>query len=62
MQNTPKDKTSPKLYTVEDLMNVLQVRRETIYRYFQTGKLKSVKLGKRYVTEEALQAFLNSAK
>ena len=48
-----------KVYTIEELVDVLQVTRRTIYNYLKDGKLKAVKMGKYWrVTEKQLEEFL----
>ena len=48
-----------KVYTIEELVEVLQVTRRTIYNYLKDGKLKAVKMGKYWrVTEKQLEEFL----
>ena len=49
-----------KVYTIEELVEVLQVTRRTIYNYLKDGKLKAVKMGKYWrVTEKQLEEFLS---
>ena len=48
-----------KVYTIEELVEVLQVTRRTIYNYLKDGRLKAVKMGKYWrVTEKQLEEFL----
>jgi excisionase family DNA binding protein len=48
-----------KLYTVEELVEILQVTRRTIYRYIDSGELKAIKVGGYWrVSEAALKDFL----
>lgn len=48
-----------KLYTLEEVMELLHTTRRTLYRYIKDGKLKAVKVGGRWkVTEDALRDFL----
>ena len=48
-----------KVYTIEELVDILQVTRRTIYNYLKEGKLKAVKMGKYWrVTEKQLEEFL----
>ena len=50
-----------KVYTLEELMEVLQVTRRTLYNYIKTGKLKAAKMGKYWrVTEKQLEEFLKA--
>ena len=49
-----------KVYTIEALVEVLQVTRRTIYNYLKDGRLKAVKMGKYWrVTEKQLEEFLS---
>lgn len=49
-----------KLYTVTELMEILQVSNKTLYRYFSSGKLKGSKIGKSWrVSQTQLDEFLN---
>ncbi len=51
--------TEIKVYTVDDVAELLQVTRTTVYAYIKSGKLKAKKIGKYYrITEENLRAFL----
>lgn len=48
-----------KLYTLQEVADILRVSRQTIYNYVTAKKLKAVKYGKEYrVTEETLQEFI----
>lgn len=50
-----------KLYTIEEVTDVLKVSRRTIYTYLKEGKLKAVKIGKYWrVSEENLQEFIST--
>lgn len=50
-----------KVYTLEELVEVLQVTRRTLYNYINDGKLKAVKMGKYWrVTEKQLEEFLQA--
>lgn len=54
--------TDLKVYTIDEIVSLLQVTRRTVYNYIKSGKLKAVKIGKYWrVTEKALEAFLNPA-
>ena len=49
-----------KVYTLEELVDVLKVSRRTIYNYLKDGRLKAVKMGKYWrVTEKQLEEFLS---
>ena len=48
-----------KVYTIDELENLLHVTKRSLYSYIKSGKLKAVKLGKSWrVTEKELEAFL----
>lgn len=50
-----------KVYTLEELVEVLQVTRRTLYNYVRSGKLKAAKIGKYWrVTEKQLEEFLSA--
>jgi len=49
-----------KLYEVEDLVAMLQVSRVTVQGYLRSGRIKGIKIGKRWhVTEKNLRDFLS---
>ncbi len=49
-----------KLYEVEDLVRMLKVSRITVQAYLRTGRMKGVKIGKRWhVTDKNLKDFLS---
>lgn len=49
-----------KVYTLEELVDLLKVTKRTLYNYIKEGKLKAVKMGKYWrVTQKQLDAFLN---
>lgn len=48
-----------KVYTLEEVAEILQLTRRTLYNYIKDGKLKAVKIGKYWrVSEEVLQQFV----
>ena len=48
-----------KIYTLEELAQILTVTRRTLYNYIKSGKLKALKVGKRWrVTQKQLDDFL----
>ena len=50
-----------KLYSVQDLHQFLGVNERTLRGWFNTGRLRGVKLGtKWHITEENLRRFLNA--
>jgi len=45
-----------KLYTLEEVADILKITRRTLYNYIKAGKLPAVKMGKYWrVSEEKLQ-------
>ena len=52
-----------KLYTLQEVADVLRVSRQTIYNYVTAKRLKASKIGKEYrVTEEDLQDFIKNGR
>jgi len=52
-----------KLYTLQEVANILKVSRQTIYNYVTIKKLKATKYGKEYrVTEENLREFIEKGR
>lgn len=50
-----------KLYTIEEISEILKVTPRTIYNYIKSGNLKAVKIGKYWrVTDSALQEFIEN--
>jgi excisionase family DNA binding protein len=50
-----------KMYTLADVMNLLDITRRTLYRYIDDGRLQAVKIARRwYVNEKALQDFMST--
>ncbi len=55
--------TDIKVYTLQEVANILRVSRQTIYNYVTAKRLKASKIGKEYrVTEEDLQDFLKNGR
>jgi hypothetical protein len=49
-----------KLYEVEDLVKMLKLSRVSVQSYLRTGRMKGVKIGKRWhVTDTNLKDFLS---
>ena len=49
-----------KVYTLEELTELLHITRRSLYNYIKDGKLKAVKIGREWrVTEETLDEFLH---
>lgn len=50
-----------KVYTLEELAELLHVTRRSLYNYIKGGKLKAVKIGREWrVTEKQLEDFLST--
>ena len=48
-----------KVYTLEEVADILKVTRRTLYSYVKEGKLQAVKMGKYWrVSEQSLQNFI----
>ncbi len=48
-----------KVYTVEEIAELLKVTKTTVYSYIKKGELKAKKIGKYYrITEESLREFI----
>lgn len=51
-----------KVYTLDEVQDILKVTQRTVYNYINSGKLKAVKMGKYWrVRHEDLDAFLTGA-
>jgi len=49
-----------KVYTLEEVADILKVTRRTLYSYVKEGKLQAVKMGKYWrVSEQSLQNFIS---
>ena len=47
-----------KVYTLDEVADILKVTRRTLYTWISAGKLKAVKIGKYWrVSEQALREF-----
>ena len=58
--NPLKEIDGTKLYEVEDLVAMLKVSRITVQGYLRSGRIKGVKIGKRWhATEKNLKDFLS---
>jgi len=54
-----KNISGMKLYEVEDLVKMLKVSRVTVQAYLRAGRIRGVKIGKRWhVTDSNLRDFL----
>lgn len=50
-----------KVYTLEEVAEIVKLTRRTLYAYVKAGKLKAVKMGKYWrVSEKALNDFINT--
>lgn len=50
-----------KIYSIEEVAEILKISRRTIYTYLKEGKLVAVKIGKYWrVTQENLEAFISN--
>lgn len=53
--------TTPRTYTPEELAEILQVTKRTVYSYIKAGKIRAIKIGKYWRTsQKALDDFLNT--
>lgn len=51
-----------KLYTVEEVMEILSISRRTLYNYIKSGSLKAVKIGRQWrIRLVDLKAFIENA-
>lgn len=49
-----------KVYTIDEVVDLLHVTKRSVYSYIKDGKLKAVKVGKYWrVTQENLEDFLS---
>jgi excisionase family DNA binding protein len=50
-----------KVFTLDEVADILKVTKRTLYNYVKAGKLPAVKMGKFWrVSEESLQAFIST--
>ena len=53
--------TEIKVYSIEEVCDILHLTKRTIYTYLKEGKLQAVKIGKYWrVSHENLQAFIST--
>ena len=53
--------TEIKVYTLDEVADILKVTKRTLYNYVKAGKLPAVKMGKYWrVSEESLQSFIST--
>lgn len=51
--------TDIKVYTTEEVLEILKVTKRTLYNYIKARQIKAIKCGREWrVTEDALKAFL----
>lgn len=54
-------KEAIKVYTLDEIAEILQVTRRTLYSYVKSGKLEAVKIGRYWrVKEDALKKFIDT--
>lgn len=52
--------TEIKVYTLDEVADILKVTRRTLYNYIKAGKLPAVKMGKYWrVSQNSLQSFIS---
>ena len=52
--------TEIKVYTLDEVADILKLTKRTLYTYIDEGKLKAVKMGKYWrVSDEALREFIS---
>jgi len=50
-----------KLYTIEEITEILKVTQRTVYNYIKAGQLKAIKIGKYWrIKHTDLQVFLET--
>ena len=50
-----------RVYTTEEVAEILQVTKRTVYNYIKTGALKAVKIGKYWrISAENLEEFIST--
>ena len=47
-----------KLYTIQQVTEILQVSKKSVYRYIKSGKLKATKIGQWRIKKEDLDKFI----
>lgn len=52
--------TEKKTYTPQEVADILQITRRTVYEYIKLGKIKAVKIGKGHrISSEQLDKIIN---
>ena len=55
-----RDSRIEKLYTLQEVAEILKVSTRTVHRHIESGKLSAVRIGRLYrIKESALQRFIN---
>lgn len=50
-----------KVFTLDEVADILKITKRTLYSYIKAGKLHAVKMGKYWrVSDESLQAFIST--
>jgi excisionase family DNA binding protein len=58
---TKQDQMTGKIYTPDDLVEILGIPKKTIMDHLRAGKLPGVKIGKHWrISEESLDKFMNT--
>lgn len=53
--------TDIKVYTLDEVADILKVSRRTLYTYIKEGKLPAVKMGKYWrVSQDTLESFIST--
>lgn len=61
--NNPMEHREMKTYTVEEATEILKVSVSTLRRWIREGKVKTSRIGRRYlITEEEINRLLSSGK
>ncbi len=54
-----EERNPNKTYTVDEIMEILSVSRETVYNWIRAGKLTAIRIGRQYrVTKEHYDDFI----
>jgi len=48
-----------KLYTIQEVADILKVSKKSVYRYIKSGKLEATKIGQWRIKEEDLNKLIN---
>jgi excisionase family DNA binding protein len=48
-----------KLYTIQEVADILKVSKKSVYRYIKSGKLKAKKIGQWRIRKSDLEKFIN---